>query len=358
MQSLRNQLNAQAISLNESFSALISQKLRKKFTNLPTKAMRWITWRFKQVASIPSQLAWAVSKIPLIEKGILYPQYQKSLKAHETKLPIIKSIDSIIVDDLESDGISFTSLESLGIPNTQEFWVQAKKLAQELKALSLLPENQGKYEILASSEQLMKHEELFHWGLNERLLNIVERYVGLPVAYDGCLFVSSIADGREIGARAWHRDRECRKMIKIGIYLNDVVNEGGPFQLVKPELNDLMCSTIKHRYKSVLNEELKTFHPQSSQVVKTCTGKAGTVFFFDPATYYHRGQPPTKFHRSAIFFSYFSRRPWHPFFCQRSPFSEEQLNQLTAQVSTHQRNCTKWKETLPWFVRLIPKSLI
>lgn len=271
---------------------------------------------------------------------------------------MLDSMESKIVDELERNGICVTSIEALEITDTSGFLADAKSLVQELRAISLLPESGGKYEILTTPEQLIEHQKVFKWGYNERLLKIVEKYFGLPVAYDGLLFVKSIADGREIGSRAWHRDRECRKMIKVGVYLNDVVEEGGPFQCLQPELNSLLCSSVKHRYKSVFNKELQTLYPEQSQQITTCTGKAGTVFFVDTAKYYHRGQPPTNFNRNAIFFSYFSRRPWHPFFCQRSPFSKEQLHQLTATASTHQRNCINWKEALPWFVRLIPRSRI
>lgn len=358
MQSLKNHLTAQAISFDESFLASKVQKLLKRITTLYLKATRWITWRYNQFTSLPSQLAWSASKIPFIEENFLYPRYQKALQEHESKLPILDSMDSQIVEELERNGICITSLEALGIPDTPKLLADAKNLVQELRAISLLPESGGKYEILTTPEQLLEHKEVFKWGYNERLLNIAEKYLGLSVAYDGLLFVKSIADGREIGPRAWHRDRECRKMIKVGIYLNDVVEEGGPFQCLQPELNSLLCNSVKHRYKSVFNKELQALYPDQSQQITTCTGKAGTVFFVDTAKYYHRGQPPTKFNRNAIFFSYFSRRPWHPFFCQRSPFSKEQLHHLTATASTHQRNCINWKEALPWFVKFIPRSRI
>ena len=358
MPSLKNQLTNQAMSFNDSFSDSKIQKWREKLALIPTKFRNWLTWRFNQLLSIPSQVAWRVSNIPFVEENILYPQYQKAIKKHESNLPSLDSMESKIVDELERNGICITSLEALGIPNTQDFFESATDLVQELRAISMLPESGGKYEILTTPEQLLEHKEVFKWGYNERLLKIVENYIGIPIAYDGLLFVKSIADGREIGARAWHRDRECRRMIKVCVYLNDVTEEGGPFQCLQPELNSSLCSTVKHRYQSVFNEELKTLYPDQLQGIKTCTGKAGTVFFVDTARYYHRGEPPTSLNRNAVFFSYFARRPWHPFFCQRSPFSKEQLNHLTANASTHQRNCTNWKETLPWFVRLIPRSRI
>jgi hypothetical protein len=358
MQSLKSQLAAQGISLNDKFLSSELKKPAGTLATLSAKVRKWMTWRFNQFISLPSQVAWWASKIPFVEENFLYPRYQKALQEHESKLPILNSMESKIVDELERNGICVTSLEALGIPSTQEFFESAKVLVQELRAISLLPESGGKYEILTTPEQLIEHKEVFKWGYNERLLKIIEKYLGLPIAYDGLLFVKSIADGREIGPRAWHRDRECRKMIKVGVYLNDVTEEGGPFQCLQPELNSLLCSSVKHRYKSVFNEELQTLHPDQSQGITTCTGKAGTVFFVDTAKYYHRGQPPTSLNRNAIFFSYFSRRPWHPFFCQRSPFSKEQLNYLTAEASTHQNDSSHWKEALPWFVRLIPRSRI
>ncbi|HAA28098.1 MAG TPA: hypothetical protein DCE56_11045 [Cyanobacteria bacterium UBA8553] len=343
---------------NEETSSLATTKLITRVVGLATKLKKWLAWRFKQVASLPSQIVWFFLKIPFIEKNLLYPRYQKYLRDYQNQLPVLDSIDSKIVDELQKTGICVTSLESLGLPNTSEFLKAAKRLSQELKEISLLPVNQGKYEVLATSAQLMKYKELFQWGLNDRLLKIVERYLGLPVAYDGLLSVLSIANGQEIGQRAWHRDREDRRMVKVCVYLNDVTDEGGPFECLQPEINSLVCKSIENRYRCVFNEEMKTFFPAASDQVTTCTGAVGTVIFVDTALYYHRGKPPTQLNRSAIFFSYFSRRPWHPFFCQRSPLSKQERDRLTKGMSSHQRDCTHWTENLPRLIQLIPPSRI
>ncbi|MGQ4649538.1 hypothetical protein [Lyngbya aestuarii] len=323
------------------------------------KLVKWLTWRFKQIASLPSQMAWNLSKPLFIEKNIFYPRYQKYLEEHYSKLPVLNSMEAQIVEELEEKGICITSLEKLDIPNTAEFLEATKKLSQELTEVSLLPANQSKYEIHATSAQLIKYKDIFQWGLNDRLLKIAERYLGLPVAYDGLLFILSIADGKEIGPRAWHRDREDRRMIKVGIYLNDVNEDGGPFQYMQSEANLLVCNSVKERYKSVFDKDLKEiFATTASEGITTCTGLAGTVIFVDAARHYHRGMPPTKLNRSALFFSYFSRRPWHPFFCQRSPLSKKDLDFFTAGMSSEQRACVNWKDELPRIVRWLPKSLI
>jgi hypothetical protein len=90
----------------------------------------------------------------------------------------------------------------------------------------------------------------------------------------------------------------------------------------------------------------------------SCIGKTGTVIFVDTARFYHRGKPPTQSPRTAVFFSYFSYRPWHPFFCQRTPLTHKNTSLLTHHLSASQRACVNWQENLPRMARWIPKSRI
>jgi hypothetical protein len=356
--SMENPLVLKNLNVDEEASSSKTAILLEKVVRLPTKLKNWMGWKLTQLASLPAQIAWSFSKPPFIEKALLYPRYEKYLREHQSNLPVLDSMDSRIVDELQQTGIFVTSLESLDLPNTSEFFEAGKKLAQDLTEISLHPDKKGHYEILATSDQLVRYKELFQWGLNERLLKIAERYLGLPVAYDGLLSVLSIADGKEIGARAWHRDREDRRMMKVCVYLNNVNDDGGPFQFLHSEINSLLCNLVKGSYRSVFNEELKTFSSATSDKVTTCTGLAGTVIFVDPAMHYHRGKPPTRLNRSAIFFSYFSRRPWHPFFCQRSPLSRKQRAFLSQGMSSYQQACVHWTDNLSWLVKLIPKSRV
>lgn len=342
-------------------TALVPASLMETAALVPTKLKNNAAWRLAQLASIPSQLARAFSSLPFVENNILYPRYQKALREYQSKLPALDAIETKIVDELERSGICVTSLESLGIPNTPEFLAAAKNISLALNQASTLPANKSKYQIRATSAQLMQYEELFHWGLSDRLLKIVESYLGLPVAYDGLDFVLSIADGKEIGQRAWHRDREDRRMIKVCVYLNHVDRDGGPFECLKPETNSFVCNSVaeQDRYKSIFHEDLKQLlGTRASDGIQTCTGTAGTVIFIDTAVNYHRGKPPTKLNRSAIFFSYFSRAPWHPFFCQRSTLSKKDLDSLTKGLSRAQQACVRWQDTLPGIAKLIPKNRI
>ena len=191
------------------------------------------------------------------------------------------------------------------------------------------------------------------------MLNIIEAYLKLPVAHDGVACFVSIGNGEDYGTRAWHRDREDRRMIKVCIYLNDVDEGGGPVQCLKPPFNDYVCASIKHRYRSVYQAEMDSLYlPEFGDGIVSCVGKVGTVILIDTARFYHRGKPPMDSDRKAIFFSYFSRSPWHPFFCERFPLLPHEIEDLFPELSQQQRESINWRKKLPQGVRWIPKSLI
>ncbi len=356
-----NYKESKAMSLNQSSLPWSDEiaRLMERAATLLGKLKNKATWEFRRLASIPAQVAGGFSNLPFVEKNILYPRYLQAIREYESKLPVLDSMDSKIVDELMRTGICVTSLESLGIPNTAKFFKAAKKIKASLVENSLIPSNQHSPTILATADQLLKHPELFQWGLEDRLLKIAERYLGVPVAYDGILSILSLADGREHGVRAWHRDMEDRRMVRVGVYLNDVNENGGPFEYVRSETNSLLCDLEKDKRTSVYDEEIKKLStPSALDNITTCTGRAGTVIFADTARHYHRGKPPTVSNRYALFFSYFSRRPLHPYFCQRSVLSGKYLSLLTEGLSPEQKACVHWKDNLPNVVKWIPKKLV
>ncbi|MBE9125276.1 MULTISPECIES: hypothetical protein [unclassified Coleofasciculus] len=349
----------QAVNRDWLSSSQQQAKFLDKAKILLAKLKRKATWEYKEASSLPSKLAGSFAKVPFIEKNILYPRYIQSLKNHESKLPTLDSRDLRIVEELEKTGIYMTSLESLGIPNTQKFLKAAKKIQETLAQNTSLSTPKASPTILATPEQLMEYPEIFYWGLEERLLKIAERYLGVPVAYDGILFTLSLADGREHGVRVWHRDQEDRRMLRVCLYINDVDEDGGPFQYLRSKTNELLCNSIQNKYISVNDEYLQklSLSPSSDSTI-TCTGSAGTVIFVDTARNFHRGKPPTQLNRYAVFFTYFSRRPWHPYFCQRSVLSGQYLDRLTERLPAHQRACVHWTDSLSKLVKWIPKKLV
>lgn len=323
-----------------------------------TKINRRIGRAIDQMASLPAQVAWGLSTLSFIEEHVLYPRYQQALKFHKIQSLDLDDNDKKIVKELEKTGVCITSLEALGLPNTADFLNDAQAIILDLQD-NASRSSGDRHEVHASKAQLLSHPAIFCWGLNERLLGIVEQYLGLPVAYDGASCFVSVANGKEFGARAWHRDREDRRMVKICIYLSDVDEDSGPFQCLPPELNSKVCHAVKHRYQPILNQEMQQFSPSEADQERIgFSGRAGTVIFVDTARLYHRGKPPTGRPRTAVFFSYFSRRPWHPFFCQRTPITQPEAHLLTQRLSAHQQSCVSWQKDLPNIAKWIPKSRI
>jgi hypothetical protein len=331
-----------------------------------SKAYQTIDKLLQRSISLPSDLALFISNLEIVEQQILYPRYQKFLRDYHAYLPTLLPDEAKIVQDLEQSGISITTLDQLAISSSDRFFDAAQSLSQELRQQSSQPLYTGKHTLTANAEQIMRHPELFLWGAEPKLLKIVEGYLKLPVAYDGLSYYYSPADAKESGPRKWHIDKEDWQMIKIGVYINDVNEHGGPFECVTPPINQILLKQLRskslRKYKSVYHHEVQNViskhHPTllSKNWHRSCIGKAGTVIFVDTAKYYHRGKPPTKFGRSAIFFGYCSRRPRHPFFCGRSPLSNSQIHHMASLLPEEIRDCITWRDRLAGIAKLIPKN--
>jgi hypothetical protein len=309
-----------------------------------------------KVLSIPSDTACSLNSNEFFEQSVLLPRYQKLLNQHKEHLPKIDVNELHVVEQLEQHGVYITSLEALSIPDSQKLLESAQPITNELSQQSRSPDHVGKHTLMANAEQLLAHPEILSWGLSERILKIVECYLGLPVGYGGLSFYYSVADGRDAGPRIWHRDKEDWRMVKVAIYLNDVDEDGGPYQCIKQTINEWLIATLP-KYKGLRHSELqKLLNTDSSDWLTSCIGKTGTVIFTDTARCYHRGKPPLKSDRAAIFFHYFSYRPKNPFYCDRSPLSSQQIIEFDKQLPTHIRGHLTWRKQYPGIGRYIPKN--
>lgn len=327
-----------------------------------SKAYQTIDKLLQRIISTPSDIALFISNLEIIEQKVLYPRYQKFLQEYRPFIHHPLPEEAKIVHDLQNFGLSITHLDDLAISSSDRFFKAAQNISEELKQNSELPIFQGKHTLTANAEQIMRYPEIFLWGAEVKLLRIVENYLQLPVAYDGLSYYYSPADGKESGPRKWHRDKEDWQMIKIGVYINDVNEDGGPFQCVTPSTNEILCQKLNaqqiRKYKTAYHHEIQSLLPESMQHHwhQSCVGRAGTVIFVDTAKYYHRGKPPLKFGRSAIFFGYCSRRPRHPFFCGRSPLSLAELRYMASLLPEELRECVTWRDRLTGIAKYIPKN--
>ena len=83
-------------------------------------------------------------------------------------LPNISPQDLTLIESLHQQGVFITSLEELQIPSTSLTIASAEKLLPELQASS-----SDENVISVPLFKLMNFPEVFLWGLEERLLNII-----------------------------------------------------------------------------------------------------------------------------------------------------------------------------------------
>jgi hypothetical protein len=305
-------------------------------------------------SSVPAFLTFLILDHPWVERSILYPSYQRYLSHHPTHLTQLSPVTAKILQTLQHTGVCLSTLAELGYPDTDPFCRSSLNLFQDL------PTSQNTSIIRATPSHFRAYPQTFTWGLQPQILNLVTAYLGTPPAYDGPFYTLSQPDNQEVDARVWHRDREDRKMLKIIIYFSDVDKSSSPFQWLTPEYSDALSDLVSqhrlYRYRTFLHRELQHWLPTvEKKGLVSCLGQAGTVIFVDTARVYHRGKPPSTNPRSAAIFSYFSRRPWHPFFCNRTGLSPTDLEYLTQNCTDSQKACVFWKQNLPQIARCIPR---
>ncbi|MBE9208580.1 2OG-Fe(II) oxygenase [Nostoc sp. LEGE 06077] len=265
--------------------------------------------------------------------------YQIAVNKHKPHLPIISKDDLELVEQINHEGVVITSLDNLGIAANPQILQKAKHLASQIKSDISSDDNQ--YVIHASSQQIMEYPEIFLWGLEQRLLNIIEHYLGLPIAYHGTYFRRDLANKLEKGSRLWHLDPEDRKVLKIIIYVNDVTENQGPFQYIPLPLTSNIVQSLKYSYGYIPNQTMQKVI--SSTNYKSCIGSSGTVIFAGTGSIFHRGKIPQISDRFTIFFDYTSRRKKELFYINNSlPYQD--LVKLSQNLSVRQKQCLFWQE--------------
>ncbi|NMG18596.1 phytanoyl-CoA dioxygenase [Brasilonema bromeliae] len=264
--------------------------------------------------------------------------YRAALLNHARKLPALEESDRVIVDTLKRDGVYVTTLEKLGLGSTSAL------LKASYNQLSRMTD--------ASNSHLTKRlpqiytvtdlPEFSQWGREQKLLNIIENYIGLPVAFQGVHLRKDFPNEDQFGTLLWHKDSEDRRMLKMIIYLSDVEQKHGPFEYVPVSLTSLYSLNYyriyyklwQSGYLGITDEQLKEVIPEDKW--KSCPGPAGTVIFTDPKVALHHGTLRTE-ERPALFFTYTANPPKRPELCTQywddtfaKPESYQEADSVTA----------------------------
>lgn len=256
--------------------------------------------------------------------------YHQRIENHAPYLPKLNKTDRIIVQTLKETGTCIISIQQLQLSLTEAMLHQSNKLVEKLK---ILPVNNQSF-LGFNKSQLMEYPEIFLWGIEERLLDIIENYLGLPVMYQGLAMRRDIADGKYVGVREWHIDWEDRTAIKIIVYFNDVGIDGGPYEYLTKKVTNKAIERLNYKGVGFLTDEtmekaIPKFYWQA------CLGKAGTVIITDTCRVFHRAKPALQTERFSITFCYTSDKPevvWN-----NQKFSAEYWQKLTKGLSQRQK---------------------
>lgn len=191
----------------------------------------------------------------------------------------------------------------MGVPRTEELMTALDRVADGLRRRH----PGGASTLRPPPAELVADHVLWHWGLEERVLAVVENYLGVPARYYGPDVRREVADHRDSGVRRWHRDIEDRRMIKILVWLNDVDEQGGPFAYVP--VGHSATATRELRYVSgfIRDERLHAVVPR--ETVLTVPGPKWTTLVADNTRLIHRATPPRARDRYSVTFTYSSRHP-------------------------------------------------
>jgi hypothetical protein len=250
-------------------------------------------------------------------------QYWRRRRRHVAPKAEACRYDRKVVAELRAVGGHISSLDELGIPETAAMLTAADAL---FGAIANRGAGKGGFIASATAEEIERYPALIRWGLNERLLGMVENYICMPVDYRGLTVRRDIVGGDQLETRLWHRDYEDFKIVKIIVYLNDVDRGGGAYEFIpRSHLPIWRVAPLGGR---VDDPDMDRFVPVD--VRKNCGGPRGTIVFSDTCSVYHRGTVAHSEDRRALFYCYNSRAPRSPQYCMplfdRARFAESETN--------------------------------
>lgn len=212
--------------------------------------------------------------------------------------PVIREVDKMVVRDLKENGIAVTHLDDL-FPG-KNMLATLRGVAAELRKNSL-PSVKKPFlnELLPHNPVLTLHDPLVQLSLNDKILNVVNAYLGLYAHF--YLYTLNITlpvekNTQEIFSQQWHRDPEDKKFCKVFIYLNDIDETSGPFIYVRK-------SNYGNKWRYLFPQKPpRGTYPPKGEVEKvvslsdiiSCTGEAGTVIFCDTSGLHKGGYATEK----------------------------------------------------------------
>ena len=230
-----------------------------------------------------------------------------------------------------AEGVVVTTLEALHLPAGDQLRSGLDKLAD---TLAHRPRGDaGTFR--PNRQELLEDIEVWQWGLQEPLLDMVENYIGIPVRYYGADVRCEVADGAVRDVRQWHRDIEDHRMLKILLWLNDVDATGGPFEYISRDRTEMITRSL--RYVSGFVPDRAMEHVVARRGWKQAVGARWTAVVADTSSVFHRAMPPKSADRYSVTFTWTSRRPIKTM--PADPMSPDHATRIRRDLNLRQLAC-------------------
>jgi hypothetical protein len=262
---------------------------------------------------------------------------------HRPNLPRLSDSNLEIVREIEDQGVATRALQDLDFRSNAQLSAVIDDVSRALDEAS---REDIEYDVgfehcvpLNPSDIAARFPELFLWGLDETLLDLIETCIGLPIAYHGVIARKELVDGKGVGTRLWHKDADDVNVIRVTVYLNDVLDDdAGPFQyLPKP----LTPSYREFRGVDAIRDDVMARVVPESRW-KRCLGPKGTVLFGAVAQVLHCGRMPKR-PRKAVSYYYTSTDPLKEELCRKFSFEKGLSSLRLERPLTERQRKSLWK---------------
>lgn len=238
-------------------------------------------------------------------------RHEQRLQRHVSHLPALAAGDREVVACIRDYGVHVTTLDALALPGTARVKGPLDRLVEELAAL---PPTSGV--LRPPRGDILADLAVWRFGLSDRMLDIAENYLGVPVRYYYYPDVrrevanrsrSSASQDQYRDIHHWHRDHEDYQILKLFVWLNDVDADGGPFGYIPRTRSAEVASRLRYVSGFASDEKVRRIAPEDEW--HRATGPKWTAVMADTGQVFHRVTPGQVRDRYSVTFTYTSRRP-------------------------------------------------
>ena len=149
----------------------------------------------------------------------------------------------------------------------------------------------------------VRESVIYKYAAHPAVLKIVSDYLGMfPILNKINLLLSTNDRLQENSSQFPHLDPIDFKIAKIFLYVNDVDEDTGPFQIMRADASDEIQLKYRYRFGRLTDEQM--FDVVGKENLHVCVGPKGTANFADTCRGFHFGSRPAPKQRKLIMYQY------------------------------------------------------